>query len=495
MTDIFGEFNESYYQQQEKERKESAMKKPDLLDDVRWLEDPRSDSMRAKMAIDAHIAMTRAGFNNWAYLTSVGKMVNINTGEIISKDAFSDLLGHLSLPLCVGYRKTEDGDTEPAIKMAKSAAMSFTSNKFFLWNKVFGVCIDAEVEHGGNVDIEGKSHVNLWSGTVIKPKDHGGKYFERFVDLATRVMEKDDAAVVIEWMAHKVQNPTKKINWSPILVGTKGNGKTTLAAIVANIIGSRYSRVINKESLKEKFNGWIENSCFVVVEEIKVGADFDVINRLKEYVANETISMRKMQMDSYSIVNHADFIFCSNHIDAIKIENDERRWFPVMTKQRCADDVTASFGSQGGAEYFNKMYKEVVKNKDALEDICYHLCQMDLTQFNKGRAPDSKHKSEFLEASLSNDAFEIKETIELCELEVNGVIFTQDVTKHLNNRGVKISSRRYGQALAELGYERMPNRIRIGGGNGYIYTHSKRFNEGSDAVYTYKAGIGQDDSL
>lgn len=484
--DVFAEFNKDYYERQDAHRKEASLRSPSLLEDIRWLEDPKKSSGRAKIAIDAHRMMTEAGFNDWAYMSSISKMVNINTGEVISKDAFSDMLGHMDLPIGVGYKKVDEDTTMATCKLAKTAAQSFTSNKFFLWTKVSGVCINSDHGHGEIIQDEGIDLVNIWGGTVIKPIDNKCDSVDKFLDLLNKLMDEDDAKVVLQWLACKVQNPTKKINWSPILVGTKGNGKTTIAAILANIIGSRYSTVINKESLKEKFNGWIHNRCFVVVEEIKIGNDFEVINRLKEYVANERISMRRMQQDSLTINNHADFFFCSNFVDAIKIENDERRWFPVMTRQKCKEDVTETYGPSGGAEYFNDIYKNIVKNKKALESICNYLESVDLSTFNKGRAPESKHQEEFLDASLTNDAFEIKDVIESCELDINGVIFSADVTKHLRNRGVHIKAKKMGQAIDELGYTKFGGRVKIGGTNGYVYRHKTRAAEINDAASHYR---------
>lgn len=410
-------------------------------------------------------------FTSWAYITRQNVFMNFNTGEMMNKEGFSDLFGHVDFPL---KNKVVKGDVK--LDIAKNAADSFNKNQFKSYPKVYSAGLDSDFKCGDVMTKGGIKTINAWNGIEIKPVQHDNDAVDMFLDLLHKIIHENDINNLLQWMARLIQAPTKKILWSPIIVGTKGNGKTTLAIVLSKIIGSRYTKVIDKDTLKDSFNGWVNSKCLAVIEEIRVGGDFAVIDKLKQYVTNETIPMRGMRADSIDVDNHCDLIICSNHVDAVKIENDERRWYPIMTNQRPGENeaVEETFGPNRGAEYFKKFYRDVVRNKESLESICYFLSNYSLDNFNAGTAPTSHHKDEFIQRTMSSNAIIIQDLIEDQALDVKGVIIKRSIDDVAKSFGIRMPGPRpYGMAMEELGYEHL-GRVNIYGGDIKTQIYAKR---------------------
>lgn len=412
---------------------------------------------------DQYIKLMDKHFNNWAYLTSGRSFINIKTGVMINKEAFSDLLGNIDFPLKIVVDK--NGVTSLAI--AKTAADSYNKNHFKDYTKVFSTTIDSDYKCGDVIfDMDGVDSVNIWNGSSIKPIKHDNDAVELFLDLVGKILPANDVDNIVRWMAHVVQMPTKKVLWAPILVGTKGNGKTSIAIVISKIIGDRYSKVIDKDTLKDTFNGWADGKCFSVIEEIKVGNDFAVIDKIKQYVTNRKITVRSMQRDARDATNHCDFMICSNHVDALKIENDERRWYPVLTNQRPGDEtaVEKTFGKNKGAAYFRKFHENTTESKEGLESICYYLSNLDLSDFNSGTAPESEHMSEFVQLTMSNNAMLIRDAIADHDLLVSDMVLKKSIDDAGNAYRLNIpNTKTFSNAMLELGYVAFDGRVNVSG--------------------------------
>ena len=412
---------------------------------------------------DQYIRIMDEHFSTWAYIATKNVFMNFNTNVTMNKEGFSDLLGHIEFPL-----KNEVVKGTVKLKKATLAADSFNKNQFKIYPKVHTTELDSKRPCGDVSIKEGVATLNTWSGLYALPVKHQNNAVSMYLDLVHKVIPEEDVKTFLQWNARLIQSPTDKILWSMLLIGTNGNGKTTLAMVGANIIGSKYTKVISKETLKDSFNGWINSKCLAVIEEIKIGGDFAIIDKLKQYVTNDTISVRSMKTDAMDVKNHCDLIICSNYIDAIKITDEERRWYPIMTNQRPGDSnaVNETFGPNRGAEYFKKFYEEVIHSKEALQSICDYFMEMDLTDFNVGSAPNSGHKEEFVRMSIGNNAMLIQDIIEDYSLDVKGVVLKRSIDDVAKTRGIRLpTAKAYKPAMEELGYVLL-GRANIYGGTG-----------------------------
>lgn len=143
-----------------------------------------------------------------------------------------------------------------------------------------------------------------------------------------------DRKLLLSWMAYIVQTH-KRSNWSPLIQGAEADGKTTIAAALAVALGGKSNATtINGDSLAEKYTPWAEGKLFVIMEEVRLHGEnrFDVLNRMKPYISNETVPIRRMQTDLYEVLNTVNYLMLSNFKNALPINDEDTRYFPIFSR-------------------------------------------------------------------------------------------------------------------------------------------------------------------
>jgi hypothetical protein len=132
----------------------------------------------------------------------------------------------------------------------------------------------------------------------------------------------------IMWLAHSFQTNEKPLTaW--LFTGVPGTGKGILFnKIIAPLFGQRYCRLITQNTAEEKYNGWMYQTLFVGVDEIDIGNTTNgrqTLDTLKNYITEPITEIRLMNTDTLSMKTFCNFLFFSNHGDAMTIEPGERR--------------------------------------------------------------------------------------------------------------------------------------------------------------------------
>lgn len=135
----------------------------------------------------------------------------------------------------------------------------------------------------------------------------------------------------INWLAVVIQRkgaPHVQTSW--VLHGNEGTGKGTFFhKIMRPILGDSNSTIINVDNVEEQFNSWLENKLFIYVDEVDI-ADFKekgrVSGKLRTYITDPTISVRRMRQAPVSIPNYAAFVFASNQKRPVQIPPSDRRY-------------------------------------------------------------------------------------------------------------------------------------------------------------------------
>lgn len=142
-----------------------------------------------------------------------------------------------------------------------------------------------------------------------------------------------DRKLLLSWLAYIVQTGTK-INWSPVIQGVENDGKSFFGRMMAVVIGGENVNVINGEQLAEQYTSWAEGSQFCMVEEVRLhGADrYAVINKMKPYVANDMVTVRRMRTDSYKVINTVNYFLTTNHKDGVPVNENTSRYFPMFSR-------------------------------------------------------------------------------------------------------------------------------------------------------------------
>ena len=102
------------------------------------------------------------------------------------------------------------------------------------------------------------------------------------------------------------------------MVGTQNTGYPTESQIV-----------------QSEFNGWLANKRLCVVNEIYSGHSWKAYNKLKSAITDKEIEVNEKYQRSYTIENWCHIFACSNSMRALRIEEDDRRWFyPEVTEDK-----------------------------------------------------------------------------------------------------------------------------------------------------------------
>lgn len=133
----------------------------------------------------------------------------------------------------------------------------------------------------------------------------------------------------LNWMAVIFQYRVKTTTcW--VLHGVQGTGKDTLVdRIISPVLGPQFVESRNQNELRADFTGWLEYALVAHIREIEVDAlkEGGVIDsKLKNYIADLTVPIRKMRTDSYNARSFVNLVFSSNKNLPVRIPKDDRRF-------------------------------------------------------------------------------------------------------------------------------------------------------------------------
>ena len=217
----------------------------------------------------------------------------------------------------------------------------------------------------------------------------------------------------------------------------QGVGKTTLgSSILAPLVGVQNVSCPSESDINADFNGWVGQKRLAVVNEIYSGSSWKAYNALKSVITDTDVTVNEKYMRQYAIENWCHVLACSNSMRALKMENDDRRWFyPEVTEVPWPKDRFVAFRKwlNGGGLSIIKSWAE---NFEATSGLSYVT--------PSERAPMTERKREMIEGSRSEAQAEasaiaetmkdedrplavmIKDVVGWCRDHVQGKVFDTD---------------------------------------------------------------------
>lgn len=132
----------------------------------------------------------------------------------------------------------------------------------------------------------------------------------------------------VNWLACIVQFCAKLQN-SWVLHGGQGTGKGLTIQLLRMLLGDTNVTQTTMGPLLSQFNGFLESSQLVAVDEAQLSAtreaNFNAAT-LRSYITEAVIFIRHMFSEPYAVPNMANFIFCSNMPDPVSVPQDDRRF-------------------------------------------------------------------------------------------------------------------------------------------------------------------------
>ena len=159
----------------------------------------------------------------------------------------------------------------------------------------------------------------------------------------------------INWLAAAIQMRAK-LTTTWVFSGVPGTGKGVFYdKVLRPLIGEDYTDRKRIDHLEDKFNAYLEKTLFMVYDEFRLSdskQDMRILNHIKDELVAETGTIRGMRAEAVTRKLYTNYLFFSNHNDAIRIEEGDRR-FNIAPPQ--------------GQKLFD-VYPELEKEMDRLHD-------------------------------------------------------------------------------------------------------------------------------
>ena len=138
------------------------------------------------------------------------------------------------------------------------------------------------------------------------------------------------------WIWHLINKPGVKMKWSPLVITPKGRGKDLMAQGLKPIVGIDYTAILDMKLFKQQHTGHLFKKVLGVVSETKeTGKDrAAIMETLKPLITDLDLKVRQMHKDAFWVENVCNFIFFSNHKNALTLDMDNRRFMVLMDDKK-----------------------------------------------------------------------------------------------------------------------------------------------------------------
>lgn len=333
-----------------------------------------------------------------------------------------------------------------------NAFEAFTENRVTRFPKVYRTRFKPALPFGKRVGADG---VNCYMPPVIDTREGD---VTPVLDLLTKILPVErDRQIILSWMAALVQHPGVKFLWSPVLQGTKGNGKSIWSEILTYCVGEEYTWKPKPKKLDAQFNSFLRNRVFINVDEMHMFSKYEILDTLKDYITGTTQEVEQKGIDSQMDSDYcANWFFSCNPKDAVIKERDDRRFAVFFTAQQSREDMVRDGMLTDG--YFPKLW-HWLRSEGGFAFMRHFLLNYPIhPEFNPAEgcflAPETSSTMEAVSASYGAAEQHIQEAIEAETPGFrNGWLSTAKVTELLKENGIKRSPKKIASMIEGMGFD------------------------------------------
>ena len=390
-------------------------------------------------------------FKGCVYVTDLHRVFT-PWGDLLRPDRFKSRFG--------GYEFALDRANE---KTTRNAFDAFTESQGVRFPKVDGVKFLPQDATGHIVEIDGRSFVNTYV-EIATPRKAGDA--TPFLSHVEKILpDEHDRAIILAYMAACIQYKGVKFDWCPLIQGPEGNGKTLLTRCVKFGIGARYTHMPKASKIDSEFNAWLVNTIFVGVEDIFVPSHRqEVIETLKPMITGgDGLEIQQKGVDQITGESCANFMLNSNHRDAIRKTENDRRFCVFYTYQQSNKDIIRDGLTE---DYFFDLYEWLKADGYAIVNeylSTYAIPDALNPATHCRRAPITSTTGEAIEETLGGIEQEIREATEEGRPGFSGGwVSSLALDRFLVQIGAarRITPRKRWKMLEELGYIEHPHLVK-----------------------------------
>lgn len=339
-------------------------------------------------------------FDRYVYVESLERFVEAGMGDLLTKSQFRDRHADCGRPGSddnAATRYIEDMQHRRCVRR-----VTYRPAQGLLLNEAGATAV--------NTWVAGPFFAERWAqGAPVRDEDVAP--YQALLDHV--YPDPAHQAILLDWLAHQLQNPGVKCNWHLVLGSSAhGVGKDSLIEPVIRGLGDHNCPVISAADLQSQWTDYLAGSSLVRVEEMNNFTRREVMDRVKPMLATPPTQLRinAKGTPQYYVPNVVNQIFFTNHLDAIALEDGDRRltvlWSEAVPLSPARYAAFYRWLEEGGARA-----------------VCRWLAQRDLSAFQpKGTAPMTAAKQEMTDAARAPG-----ETWILEQIDREAGIFRRDI--------------------------------------------------------------------
>jgi hypothetical protein len=342
-------------------------------------------------------------------------------------------------------------------KTTKNAWKAFTEGQCFRFPRADKLCFRPN-DPRPTLTEDGEVRANTWRDP--KPRRAPGDPAP-FVEHVRRLLPHgDDAETLLAYLAACVQHQGTKFMWCPLVQGVQGNGKSVILEVVTHAIGERYVHVLPGKKVGARFNAWAARTTLAVVEDLLLQRDTaeTALESLKPMITARRIEVEGKGLDQRTESVCTNFVFLTNHVDAIPLDPNERRWAVFCCAQQTQRDLARD---KLDGPYFQRLY-HWLSQEDGFAIVAEYLWARPIPRAlnpaaESMTAPRTTTHAAAVAASCSPEAQFIKEAAENERAGFRGGwVSTIAAMNLLRENRIFVAPQRLASELGKIGYVRHP---------------------------------------
>lgn len=264
------------------------------------------------------------------------------------------------------------------------------------------VIADRLIADGGWIERAGCTTFNLYRAPTIQPKAGDVTPWRAHVDY----LFGEDAGHLVNWLAHRVQHPDRKINHALVLGGPQGIGKDTILEPVKQAVGPWNFSEVSPQQMLGRFNGFVKSVVLRVSEARDLGETdrYGFYEHLKTLTAAppDVLRVDEKHMREHAVLNVCGVVVTTNNKDSLHLPADDRRHF-VAWSARTKEDFKP--------EYWTAVYRWF--ESGGTEIVAHYLTTLDLSGFD-AKAPPPKTRAfwEIVDSSRAPENIEMADALD-----------------------------------------------------------------------------------
>lgn len=220
--------------------------------------------------------------------------------------------------------------------------------------------------------------LNLWVEPTATPIKGSWRKIKKFL---LRILCNGDRKAyryLLNFLAHALQYPEEKPGIMLVLIGGQGTGKGTFGTILRRIWGQSYLHINNIAHIAGDFNGGLERSYIVFMDEALFAGNRKATDALKSVVTESVLHINEKHQPARQTPSFHRIIAATNAEHFKHTEKDDRRDFTLRISEERKLDL----------KYWKELYTEI--EHGGVEAMVYDLLRKDISRFNVRNRPVTK---------------------------------------------------------------------------------------------------------